>query len=197
MSKRLFDCVAALLGVIALAPLLLLIALCIKLDSPGPILFRQQRVGRGGVPFGIFKFRTMHRNAGGALLTAGADPRITRAGRILRPCKLDELPQLLNVLQGTMSLVGPRPEVARYVACYPPEVRAIVLSVRPGITDWASICYREESTLLCCADPERAYLDTILPAKLAYNLRYVRERSFWNDLRIIFSTLAALARKSS
>ncbi|NHZ79726.1 sugar transferase [Massilia sp. CCM 8695] len=196
MSKRLFDIVAALAGLLVLAPLFAVVAVCIRLDSPGPAWFRQQRVGRHGVLFDIIKFRTMRVDCGhGAQLTVGADARITRVGTCLRRYKIDELPQLINVLQGSMSLVGPRPEVPRYVACYPPEVRAIVLSVAPGITDWASICYKDENAILGrSADPERAYLDTILPAKLDYNVRYVRERGFWTDLRIIFSTLAALAR---
>jgi lipopolysaccharide/colanic/teichoic acid biosynthesis glycosyltransferase len=194
MSKRLFDIVAALAGLILLAPLFALAALWIKLDSPGPVFFRQQRVGRHGKLFGIYKFRSMTAEpARSVQLTVGRDRRITRAGQFLRHYKLDELPQLINVLQGAMSLVGPRPEVPRYVACYPPEVRAIVLSVAPGITDWASILYREESAILGrAADPERAYVETILPAKLDYYVRYVRERSFWIDLRIIFSTLAAI-----
>jgi lipopolysaccharide/colanic/teichoic acid biosynthesis glycosyltransferase len=189
-----FDIAASLAGLMLLAPLFVLVALWIKLDSPGPVLFRQQRVGRHGAPFSIYKFRTMAAAAGATLqLTVGRDSRITRAGQFLRRYKLDELPQLINVLQGAMSLVGPRPEVPRYVACYPPEVRAIVLSVAPGITDWASILYREESAILGrAADPERAYRETILPAKLDYYVRYVRERSFWTDLRIIFRTLAAI-----
>lgn len=196
MIKRLFDLTAALAGLLVLAPLLAVIALCIRLDSPGPAWFRQQRVGRHGVPFNIIKFRTMRVDKGdGAQLTVGADARITRVGKFLRHYKIDELPQLINVVQGSMSLVGPRPEVPRYVACYPPEVRSIVLSVAPGMTDWASICYKDENAILGRSlDPERAYLDTILPAKLAYNVRYVRERGFWTDLRIIFSTLAALLR---
>jgi lipopolysaccharide/colanic/teichoic acid biosynthesis glycosyltransferase len=194
MSKRLFDFVAALAGLILLAPLFALAALWIKRDSPGPVFFRQQRVGRNGRLFAIYKLRTM--TAGpdaSAQLTVGRDPRITKAGKFLRDHKLDELPQLINVLLGEMSLVGPRPEVPRYVASYPPEVRAIVLSVAPGITDWASILYREESAILGrAADPERAYLETILPAKLDYYVRYVRERSFRTDLRIIFNTLSAI-----
>ena len=194
MSKRLFDIVAALAGLMLLAPLFVLVALWIKLDSPGPVWFRQQRVGRHGKPFSIYKFRTMTVAPGDTLqLTVGCDRRITRAGQFLRRYKLDELAQLINVLQGAMSLVGPRPEVPRYVACYPPDVRAIVLSVAPGITDWAAILYRDESAILGrAADPERAYLETILPAKLDYYVRYVRERSFWTDLRIIFSTLSAI-----
>lgn len=196
MSKRLFDLAAAALGLIVLAPLFLAIAAWVKLDSRGPVFYSQQRVGRGGALFSIVKFRTMFvRPADARELTVGRDPRITRAGHFLRHYKLDELPQLLNVLHGTMSLVGPRPEVPRYVACYPEEVRTLVLSVAPGITDWASILYKEENAILGrAADPERVYIETILPAKLDYYARYVRERSFWLDLRIIWRTLAALAR---
>jgi lipopolysaccharide/colanic/teichoic acid biosynthesis glycosyltransferase len=196
LAKRLFDVLAAGAGVLVLAPLLLGVALWIRLDSPGPVLFRQVRVGRHGVPFEIYKFRTMsQRPDAGPQLTVGQDPRVTRAGRFLRHYKLDELPQLFNVLEGTMSLVGPRPEVPRYVECYPPAVRNTVLSVAPGITDLAAILYRDESAILGQArDPEQAYVDTILPVKLEYYQRYVRERSFWLDLRIIFRTLAAIVR---
>jgi lipopolysaccharide/colanic/teichoic acid biosynthesis glycosyltransferase len=196
MSKRLFDVAAALAGLVLLAPWFALAALWIKLDSPGPVFFRQQRVGRHGKPFSIYKFRTMTAAPADTLqLTVGRDRRITGAGQFLRHYKLDELPQLINVLQGAMSLVGPRPEVPRYVACYPPEVRAIVLSVAPGITDYASILYREESAILGrAADPELAYRETILPAKLDYYVRYVRERGFWTDLGIIVRTLAAIGR---
>ena len=194
MSKRIFDILAAGAGLLLLAPLLLGLALWVRLDSPGPALYRQQRVGRNGVPFDILKFRTMRQRAdGGRQLTVGRDPRVTRAGQVLRRYKLDELPQLINVLQGSMSLVGPRPEVPRYVDCYPPAVRATVLSVAPGITDLASILYKEENEVLGrAADPERAYIETILPVKLEYYQRYVHERSFWLDLRIIFRTLAAI-----
>ncbi|MET0982200.1 MAG: sugar transferase [Telluria sp.] len=195
MTKRAFDLCAAALGVLLLSPLLAAIALWIRLDSTGPALFRQVRVGRYGIPFDILKFRTMSVQAGPQrLLTVGRDPRITRAGQFLRKYKLDELPQLFNVLNGTMSLVGPRPEVARYVACYPPRERELVLSVKPGVTDWASILYKDENAILGQAlDPEQAYIDTILPAKLAYYVRYVHERSFWVDLRIIVRTLRAIA----
>jgi lipopolysaccharide/colanic/teichoic acid biosynthesis glycosyltransferase len=196
MSKRAFDLVAASIGLLLLAPLFIVLALWVRLDSPGPVFYRQQRVGRGGMLFRIFKFRTMvARPSDGRQLTVGRDPRVTRAGHFLRKSKLDELPQLLNVIQGSMSLVGPRPEVPRYVACYPPEVRALVLSVAPGITDWASILYKEESEILGrAADPEQAYVEKILPAKLEYYVRYVRERSLWVDLRIIVHTLVAIAR---
>ena len=195
MIKRIFDLCAAAMGVLLLSPLLAAIALWIRFDSTGPILFRQVRVGRYGVPFYILKFRTMSAQTDPQrLLTVGRDPRITRAGHFLRKYKLDELPQLFNVLRGTMSLVGPRPEVARYVACYPPRERELVLSVKPGVTDWASILYKDENAILGQAlDPEQAYIDTILPTKLEYYVRYVRERSFWVDLRIIVRTLRAIA----
>jgi lipopolysaccharide/colanic/teichoic acid biosynthesis glycosyltransferase len=195
MAKRAFDLVCAALGLVLLAPLLLGIALWIKLDSRGPVFFRQQRVGRGGVPFCIHKFRTMVADAPalGAPITVGADPRITRAGRFLRRAKLDELPQLIDVLVGTMSLVGPRPELPRYVALYPAELRDKVLSVRPGITDPASIEYRDEAALLArAADPERAYVEQVLPAKLRCSVRYVEQRSMRGDMRLIGATLSAL-----
>jgi len=195
MIKRIFDITAALVGLVLLSPMFLAIAVWIKLDSRGPVFFRQQRVGKDGVMFDIIKFRSMTDDRHDALLTRGHDRRITNAGKFLRRHKLDEFPQLFNVVGGTMSLVGPRPEVPRYVDCYPPDVRELVLSVSPGITDWASIYYKEENSLLNRAtNPEQAYLDTILPAKLKYNLRYVSERSFWNDVQIILSTLRALVR---
>ena len=197
MGKRAFDLLVSALALVLLAPLLLAIALAIRLDSRGPALFRQQRVGRHGVPFRIHKFRTMTHapQSGGSLLTVGADARITRAGRFLRRTKLDELPQLLDVLAGTMSLVGPRPEVPRYVALYPPDVRAKVLSVRPGITDPASLMYRDESAVLArAADPERAYVEVVLPAKLAASIGYVEQASLLGDLRLIGRTLRAMWR---
>ena len=198
MLKRLFDIVFAALALLLLCPLLLAVALWVRLDSPGPVLFRQRRVGRGGRPFDIFKFRTMAAGAEamGPQITVGADTRITRAGAWLRRAKLDELPQFYNVLRGDMSVVGPRPEVPRYVALYPPEVRTAVLSVRPGITDLASIVYRDESALLArSADPERTYVEQILPAKLDYALQYMRSHTLWLDLRIIgWTVLAVLGR---
>ncbi len=195
MAKRLFDIALSLLALALLCPLLLAVALWVRLDSPGPVLFRQQRVGRGGRPFAILKFRTMQVNAeaAGLQITVGQDPRITRAGAWLRRSKLDELPQLLNVLRGEMSMVGPRPEVPRYVALYPADQRATVLSVRPGITDLASLAFRDESTLLArSADPERTYVEEILPIKLRHACDYVAQRSLWLDLRIIARTALAL-----
>ena len=198
MAKRLFDLLCAGAGLVLLAPLLLGIALWIRLDSRGPVFFRQQRVGRFGAPFRIHKFRTMREDAPalGPQITVGADPRITRAGRFLRRHKLDELPQLIDVFAGTMSLVGPRPEVPRYVAMYPPALRDKVLSVRPGITDPASIEYRDESALLAAAsDPERAYVEQVMPAKLRFAAEYVERRSMLGDLRLIGATLRALCTR--
>jgi lipopolysaccharide/colanic/teichoic acid biosynthesis glycosyltransferase len=195
-AKRLFDVAASLLGLLLLAPFLLLAALLVRLDSPGPALFRQERVGRNGRPFRILKFRTMCVDAEskGMSITVGADRRITRAGAFLRRYKLDELPQLLNVLRGEMSLVGPRPEVPRYVAMYPAEVRERVLSLPPGITDPASIVFRDEGEILAAAsDPEAAYVREVMPAKLSHYLRYVEGRTFTGDLRIILDTLRAIA----
>lgn len=188
--KRLFDIAAAGLGLLLLWPVLLAAAVWVKLDSPGPVLFRQTRVGRFGVPFTIHKFRTM-RVAPGAAITVGADPRITRAGHRLRQTKLDELPQLWDVLRGAMSLVGPRPELPKYVELYPADLRERVLSVRPGITDPASLAFSHEAELLAAAaDPEREYREVILPAKLRLSADYAARASLATDLRLIVATLA-------
>ena len=192
MLKRALDVLAAAGGLLLLAPLLLLIAAAIKLDTPGPVFFRQQRVGRHGVLFDIFKFRTMTVGAdtGGRQVTVAGDARITRVGAWLRRSKLDELAQLLDVLRGTMSLVGPRPEVPRYVAHYPPEWRERLLSVRPGITDFASVRYHDENELLARAtDPEREYIEVVLPTKLRYALHYVDRPSLASDLQVLGLTL--------
>lgn len=197
MAKRLLDLLLAAAGLSLLSPLLVAVAVWIKLDSAGPVFFRQQRVGRFGRPFRIHKFRTMVDGAErrGAQITVGRDARVTRAGGWLRRTKLDELPQLIDVLAGTMSLVGPRPEVPRYVALWPPALRAKVLSVRPGITDSASIAYRDEGTLLAASsDPERTYAEVVLPAKLKLAGEYVDHASLGHDLRLIALTLATLLR---
>jgi lipopolysaccharide/colanic/teichoic acid biosynthesis glycosyltransferase len=194
-GKRWFDGLAAGFGLLLLTPVLLLIAAWVKLDSPGPVFYRQERVGRFGRTFRIHKFRTMRHDPVGAgpQITVGADHRITRAGRWLRASKLDELAQLIDVLLGDMSLVGPRPEVPRYVAAYPTALREKVLSVRPGITDFASIEFRDESELLAqTADPEREYVDVILPRKLALAARYVDEASLLTDLHVIARTVRAV-----
>lgn len=195
MLKRLFDICCSALGLLVLLPFLALIAIAIKLDSPGPVFFRQERVGRGGVPFRIHKLRSMQvrHSAIDRQITVGADARITRVGRLIRQWKLDELVQLIDVLRGDMSLVGPRPEVPRYVAMYPDDARDEILSVRPGITDLASIQFRNESTILAqSTDPERAYQEVILPEKLRLQQQYVRTRSFTGDLAILFKTAAAI-----
>ena len=195
MAKRLFDLVGAGAALLLLAPLLLLVALAVRLDSPGPVFFRQERVGRDGVLFRIHKFRTMRADAPalGPQVTVGKDARITRVGHWLRNRRIDELPQFIDVLLGRMSLVGPRPEVPRYVAQYPADVRQAVLSVRPGITDLASIEFRDESALLARSqDPERTYVEQVLPAKLRHAQQYVRTHSLWLDLRIIARTVLAV-----
>lgn len=193
MAKRMFDLAIAGLGLLVLSPLLLLIALAVKLDSPGPVFYRQERIGRGGRPFRIHKFRTMRDGVAGAQITVGADARITRVGAVLRRSKLDELAQLIDVIEGAMSLVGPRPEVPRYVAMYPPALRDKVLSVRPGITDIASLEYRQESELLArAADPEREYVEVLMPAKLKLAAAYVDQASLATDIRLILRTLGVL-----
>lgn len=197
MSKRLFDWLASTLGLLLLAPLFLVLTLWIKLDSRGPVFFRQERVGQYGNTFRIHKFRTMVVDAEkrGLQITVGADARVTRIGHRLRKYKLDELPQLIDVWLGRMSLVGPRPEVPRYVACYPADVRERVLSVRPGITDKASIEFKDENEILGrAADPHRAYIEEVLPIKLRYCLDYVENRSLLGDIGLIFRTITALIR---
>lgn len=193
--KRLFDCLASFLGLLLLAPLLLLISIAIKLDSAGPVFFRQERVGQYGKFFRIHKFRSMTVDAPskGLQITIGADARITRVGFWLRKYKLDELAQLIDVFNGSMSLVGPRPEVPHYVEKYPDEIREIVLSVKPGITDWASIKYKDENEILARADdPQQAYVNEVLPIKLQYYVDYVCNRSFFGDIKIICATLIAV-----
>jgi lipopolysaccharide/colanic/teichoic acid biosynthesis glycosyltransferase len=197
MAKRLFDIAVSLLALLLLALPMLALAAWIRLDSPGPVFFRQQRVGRHGVPFAIHKFRTMRADAGGLPLTVGADARITRAGRWLRRTRLDELPQLLDVLAGHMSLVGPRPEVPRYVALYPPALRDRALAVRPGITDPASLEHLDEAALLAAAaDPEREYVERILPRKVAQAAAYAERATLASDVAVMARTARALLRRT-
>lgn len=199
MAKRLFDLVGAAAALLLLAPLLLVVALVIKLDTPGPVFFRQERVGRHGRPFRIHKFRTMVADAPqrGLALTVGADPRVTRSGAWLRRTRLDELPQLIDVLRGRMSLVGPRPEVPRYVQHYPPGLREQALAVRPGITDPSSLEFLDEGELLAAAaDPEREYIEHILPRKLAAAADYAARASLWTDLLVILRTLRLLVARA-
>ena len=191
--KRVFDIWASGLGLLVLSPLFLVLAIWIKLDSEGPVFYRQVRVGRNNKDFRIFKFRSMRVNADkGSLVTIGKDPRITRSGRFIRKMKLDELPQLINVLLGDMSLVGPRPEVRHYVDYWTPKQMS-VLAVRPGITDPASIKFRNENELMGKADdPERFYIDTIMQEKLDLYMKYVSHHSLFGDIGLIFKTIAAV-----
>jgi lipopolysaccharide/colanic/teichoic acid biosynthesis glycosyltransferase len=193
--KRAFDIVVAAVGLLLVAPLFLVVAALIKLDSRGPVFFRQERVGRGFRPFRIYKFRTMVQDASqrGGPLTSANDPRVTRVGRFLRKSKIDELPQLINVLKGEMSLVGPRPEVREYVELFRDDYREI-LKVRPGITDLASLKYRdEESWLAQWPDPDRAYVRHLLPDKIRLAKEYIETASFASDLHIIVRTLLKVA----
>ena len=198
MAKRIFDICTAALALLLLSPLLLLLALWIKLDSPGPVLFRQERVGRHGVLFRIHKFRTMTVDAPtrGPQITLGADARVTSVGRRLRQYRLDELPQLIDVLRGRMSLVGPRPEVPYFVAHYPEALRVAVLAVRPGLTDPAAIAHLDEAALLAGAtDPEQTYIERILPAKLCMQAEYASRATLLSDLGVLVQTLATLVRR--
>ncbi len=191
--KRIIDFSAALAGLAVLAPLLLLIALLIKLDSPGPVFFRGLRVGKGARPFRILKFRTMGAEAErqGPGITTANDPRVTGIGRRLRRTKLDELPQLINVLKGEMSLVGPRPEDPAYVGLYTPEQKR-VLSVAPGITSPASLAFRNEEALLQGPDWKRQYVETVLPRKLEIELEYIEKRSLVSDMVLVFRTILGM-----
>ena len=196
MVKRVFDIVVSTVALLVLSPLLVLLGLAVAMSSPGGAFFRQVRVGRAGKEFYLLKFRSMRpgSEAQGQITVGGRDPRITSIGFFLRKSKLDELPQLINVLVGDMSLVGPRPEVPKYVALYTPEQRK-VLTVRPGITSATSIAYMDENELLGnSADPERTYVNVVMPAKLALDLKYVKDHGFFQDLSIILRTIIGLFR---
>lgn len=195
--KRLFDILASGVGLICLSPLFAVLAVWIKCDSRGPVFYRQVRVGKGNRDFRLFKFRSMRPDSDklGLITVGGHDPRVTRSGYYIRKYKLDEFPQLINVFKGDMSLVGPRPEVRKYVDMYTPE-QMRVLSVRPGITSLASIRYRNENEILAKADdPDRCYIEKIMPDKLAIDLEYVDKASLWNDIKLIFSTFREILMK--
>ena len=195
--KRIFDIVSCSLAVLVLFPFGLIIALCIVCGSKGGVFYRQTRVGKDGKDFKLLKFRTMrpHADQQGLLITVGNDQRITRIGNFLRKYKIDELPQLLNIIKGDMSVVGPRPEVRRYVDLYDERQRR-VLTVRPGLTDYASLQYISESELLAKSeDPEKTYIEEIMPAKLELNLQYIENQSFKEDLKLIFQTIASIFKK--
>lgn len=191
--KRSFDVALAGVGLIALSPALLVIAVAVRLDSSGPAVFRQTRIGRHGRPFQILKFRSMRASQGGSAVTSAGDTRITRVGGVLRSTKLDELPQLWNVLRGEMSLVGPRPEVPHYVDLWTPEQRDAILSVRPGLTDPASLRFRREEDLLAAqSDPETYYAEHVLPLKASMYAEYTRQQTFTGDLRILARTVRSV-----
>lgn len=192
-AKRIFDLAASSVGLVVTSPLLIAAAVAIRLESGRPVMFRQERVGRGGRTFRIHKFRTMRADGAGPLITSTHDHRVTRIGAVLRRTKLDELPQLIDVLVGDMSLVGPRPEVPAYVAMWPAEAREMILSLRPGITDPASIVLRNESDVLAAAaDPEDHYVNSLLPRKVAMYVDYVRNQSFGLDMRVLVNTMRAV-----
>lgn len=195
--KRLFDILASGLGLVCLSPLFAAVAVWIKLDSRGSVFYRQVRVGRGNKDFRIFKFRSMRPDSDkhGLITVGGRDPRVTRSGYYIRKYKLDELPQLINVFIGDMSLVGPRPEVRKYVDMYSPD-QLHVLDVRPGITSLASLRYRNENEVLAKAeDPDKCYIEKVMPDKLAIDLEYVRKANLWNDIKLIFSTFREIITK--
>jgi lipopolysaccharide/colanic/teichoic acid biosynthesis glycosyltransferase len=196
VAKRLFDLIVAAAGLILLAPLLLAAMLWIRADSPGPALFRQERVGRHGRIFRIHKLRTMRSDTAGSAITAHPDARITRPGRCLRHYRIDELPQLIDVIKGDMSLVGPRPELPQFVTLYPPELRAELLSVRPGLTDPASLEFADEHELLAgSTDPEGFYAEQILPRKLRRQAEYLRHANWRSDLGVLVRTLRMLGAR--
>ena len=189
--KRCFDFILSLMGIIVLLPVFIVVAWVIKKDG-GPAFYRQQRVGKYGNIFGVYKFRSMVIDADkiGAKVTASHDPRITRIGKVLRKTKIDELPQLFNVLAGDMSLVGPRPEVPYYVSKWPDAYKKTILSVKPGITDYATLYYNDEQAVLAKAkDPEKAYLEEVMPHKLKMYGQYVEDQNLWLDIRLILATL--------
>ncbi|NLZ35844.1 MAG: sugar transferase [Clostridiales bacterium] len=189
--KRIFDIIVSLIGIIIISPILIIVAISIKLDSKGNVLFLQKRIGKDGKPFNIYKFRTMVSDAErlGAQITVGRDSRITKVGAFLRKYKIDELPQLFNVLKGDMSLVGPRPEVPKYVELYTEEERR-VLEVRPGITDLASIRYRDENDILGKVEnPEEYYIKVIMKDKLKLNLEYIEKSNVFYDIYLIIKTI--------
>lgn len=193
---RFFDFILSLIGLVVLTPIFIMLAIWIKIDSKGPVFYKQVRVGQNGIDFGLFKFRSMVVDADkkGLITVGGRDPRITRSGYFIRKYKLDELPQMINVLRGDMSLVGPRPEVRKYVDLYTDEQQK-VLSVKPGITDYASIEYVDENEILGkSSDPEKTYIEDIMPEKIKYNIKYIQNKNVLEYFKIIFLTLLKIIR---
>ena len=197
LCKRLFDILVSFVMLLLLSPVFLVLAIAIKLDSRGPVFYRQVRVTQYGRTYRIFKFRSMVQNADkiGTQVTVGGDPRVTRVGRFIRKCRLDEICQLIDILRGTMTFVGTRPEVPKYVAHYTPEMMATLL-LPAGVTSEASIYYKDEAALLDAAeDPDRTYVEDVLPAKMYYNLKAIERFGFWRDLGIMFKTVFAVLGK--
>lgn len=193
--KRAFDILCSFLGLVVLSPVLLVVSVLVAVTSPGGVFFRQERIGKDGRPFRIFKFRSMRKDNAGLKITTGNDSRITPVGRFLRKSKIDELPQLINVLVGDMSFVGPRPEVADYVNLYTPYQRQVLL-VRPGITGLASIRFRNENDLLTASDdPNRTYVEQIMPRKIDLDLEYIPHASVFYDIKLIFQTFAVVIKE--
>lgn len=196
IAKRAFDVVVSALMLLVISPVFLILAIAIKLDSPGPVFYRQERVTQYGERFRIFKFRTMVSNADkiGTQVTVGNDSRITRVGKLIRKCRLDEVSQLIDIFRGTMTFVGTRPEVPKYVAAYTPEMMATLL-LPAGVTSLASIMYKDEDQLLSGAeDVDKTYIEDVLPGKMAYNLKAIEDFSFWGDIKVIFMTVFAVLR---
>jgi lipopolysaccharide/colanic/teichoic acid biosynthesis glycosyltransferase len=195
ISKRIFDICSALISLVLFSPLIIIVSIWIALDSKGGIFYRQIRVGKNQKEFGLFKFRSMRPNSDQAgQITIGNDSRVTRVGRFIRRFKIDEVPQLINIIKGDMSVVGPRPEVPKYVELYSKE-QLKVLTVLPGLTDYASIEYLDEQKILGASnDPDKAYIEEVMPAKLKLNLKYISDRAFWLDIKLIFRTIGRILR---
>lgn len=195
IAKRIFDVISSFTALVLFSPVFIILSIWIVLDSRGGIFYRQVRVGKNGKEFGLLKFRSMRPNADkSGQLTVGNDSRVTKVGRLIRRFKLDEVPQLINILKGEMSVVGPRPEVPKYVAMYSVNQRQ-VLTVLPGLTDYASIEYLDEQKVLgAAADPEKTYIEEVMPAKLALNLKYIEDQSFWLDIKLIFRTIGKILK---
>mgnify|MGYP000666363737 FL=1 len=194
-SKRIFDIVSSLIALVIFSPLIIIISLWIALDSRGGVFYRQIRVGKNQKEFGLYKFRSMRPNSDKAgQITVGNDSRVTKVGKFIRKFKIDEVPQLINILKGDMSVVGPRPEVPKYVNMYSEE-QLKVLSVLPGLTDYASIEYLDEQKILGASeDPDKAYIEEVMPAKLKLNLKYIADRGFWLDIKLVFRTVGKIIR---
>jgi lipopolysaccharide/colanic/teichoic acid biosynthesis glycosyltransferase len=195
LAKRIFDIVSSIIALVIFSPVLIIISVWIVLDSRGGIFYRQIRVGKNRKEFGLYKFRSMRPDSDKAgQITIGNDARVTKVGRFIRRFKIDEIPQLINILKGDMSVVGPRPEVPKYVNMYSEE-QLKVLTVLPGLTDFASIEYLDEQKILGAApDPDKAYIEEVMPSKLKLNLKYIAERSFWLDIKLIFRTIGKIVK---